>query len=107
MTARVRLTMFFFFKQKTAYEIVSRDWSSDVCSSDLLEDHSQAVGIAQAEPAPDRSAEGHDGGAARVLQLAAEHGIVAAVGEHGEPLGDEHLRGAQRLFAVGQQRLLI
>src|SRR5919109_3969445 len=26
----------FFFKQKTAYEIVSRDWSSDVCSSDLL-----------------------------------------------------------------------
>ena len=23
---------FFFFKQKTAYEIVSRDWSSDVCS---------------------------------------------------------------------------
>src|SRR5690606_40921404 len=27
--------MFFCFKQKTAYEI-SRDWSSDVCSSDLL-----------------------------------------------------------------------
>ena len=26
---------FFFFKQKTAYEIVSREWSSDVCSSDL------------------------------------------------------------------------
>ena len=23
------------FKQKTAYEIYSRDWSSDVCSSDL------------------------------------------------------------------------
>ena len=26
----------FFFKQKTAYEIVDCDWSSDVCSSDLL-----------------------------------------------------------------------
>src|ERR1043166_3670072 len=26
---------FFFFKQKTAYEIPKRDWSSDVCSSDL------------------------------------------------------------------------
>src|SRR5213082_2191855 len=26
---------FFFFKQKTAYELVSGDWSSDVCSSDL------------------------------------------------------------------------
>ena len=24
-----------FFKQKTAYEISTRDWSSDVCSSDL------------------------------------------------------------------------
>ena len=24
-----------FFKQKTAYEIPKRDWSSDVCSSDL------------------------------------------------------------------------
>src|SRR6059058_3771831 len=26
---------FFFFKQKTAYEMSLRDWSSDVCSSDL------------------------------------------------------------------------
>ena len=28
--------MFFFFKQKTAYEIKECDWSSDVCSSDLV-----------------------------------------------------------------------
>ena len=27
--------VFFFFKQKTAYEIRNCDWSSDVCSSDL------------------------------------------------------------------------
>ena len=27
--------LFFFFKQKTAYEIRNCDWSSDVCSSDL------------------------------------------------------------------------
>src|SRR3546814_5125036 len=27
--------IFFFFKQKTAYEMRIRDWSSDVCSSDL------------------------------------------------------------------------
>ena len=26
----------FFFKQKTAYEVKECDWSSDVCSSDLL-----------------------------------------------------------------------
>src|SRR3546814_3998025 len=30
------LTVFFFFKQKTAYEMRISDWSSDVCSSDLL-----------------------------------------------------------------------
>src|SRR3546814_7539416 len=29
--------VFFFFKQKTAYEMRISDWSSDVCSSDLLQ----------------------------------------------------------------------
>src|SRR3546814_6681182 len=29
------LIIFFFFKQKTAYEMRISDWSSDVCSSDL------------------------------------------------------------------------
>src|SRR3546814_7059064 len=34
---------FFFFKQKTAYEMRISDWSSDVCSSDLsLHEHDQA-----------------------------------------------------------------
>src|SRR3546814_8035692 len=28
---------FFFFKQKTAYEMRISDWSSDVCSSDLFQ----------------------------------------------------------------------
>src|SRR3546814_5326473 len=30
--------VFFFFKQKTAYEMRISDWSSDVCSSDLFAD---------------------------------------------------------------------
>src|SRR3546814_4950266 len=30
------LLFFFFFKQKTAYEMRISDWSSDVCSSDLV-----------------------------------------------------------------------
>src|SRR3546814_6550446 len=34
---------FFFFKQKTAYEMRISDWSSDVCSSDL---HAQHLRIA-------------------------------------------------------------
>ncbi len=33
---RERHLLFFFFKQKTAYEIGTGDWSSDVCSSDLV-----------------------------------------------------------------------
>src|SRR3546814_4575044 len=33
----VLIICFFFFKQKTAYEMRISDWSSDVCSSDLLE----------------------------------------------------------------------
>src|SRR3546814_1215014 len=32
------MVVFFFFKQKTAYEMRISDWSSDVCSSDLLAD---------------------------------------------------------------------
>src|SRR3546814_11831319 len=31
--------IFFFFKQKTAYEMRISDWSSDVCSSDLERQH--------------------------------------------------------------------
>src|ERR1043165_4503764 len=42
---------FFFFKEKTAYEIRPRDWSSDVCSSDL---HGEQVrGAAAGEHLPD------------------------------------------------------
>src|SRR3546814_3102471 len=32
------IALFFFFKQKTAYEMRISDWSSDVCSSDLYRD---------------------------------------------------------------------
>src|SRR3546814_2891572 len=37
--------VFFFFKQKTAYEMRISDWSSDVCSSDL-----RADGVRRAPP---------------------------------------------------------
>src|SRR3546814_5776976 len=48
--------IFFFFKQKTAYEMRISDWSSDVCSSDLAE---QAVlgGLMLAPDAYDRIAD--------------------------------------------------
>src|SRR3546814_6189194 len=38
---------FFFFKQKTAYEMRISDWSSDVCSSDLRVALERAVAIGE------------------------------------------------------------
>src|SRR3546814_1064918 len=60
---------FFFFKQKTAYEMRISDWSSDVCSSDLRDDADAADALfgnrgqgaaAGAKPARDLRREGHD-----------------------------------------------
>src|SRR3546814_3933030 len=50
---------FFFFKQKTAYEMRISDWSSDVCSSDLLDpwaqirDYQNAISFLERHPAVD------------------------------------------------------
>src|SRR3546814_19123058 len=38
------IVVFFFFKQKTAYELRISDWSSDVCSSDLGENRIEVSG---------------------------------------------------------------
>src|SRR3546814_2984799 len=45
MRSNVDHYVFFFFKQKTAYEMRISDWSSDVCSSDLM------LGCAPSPPA--------------------------------------------------------
>src|SRR3546814_7607551 len=58
-------SFFFFFKQKTAYEMRISDWSSDVCSSDLraknshLFDAAPAVGGELGAPGIERA--GRDG----------------------------------------------
>src|SRR3546814_5992881 len=44
----ISVFIFFFFKQKTAYEMRISDWSSDVCSSDL------ALGVTYQSPQTDR-----------------------------------------------------
>src|SRR3546814_5020034 len=48
------LYVFFFFKQKTAYELRISDWSSDVCSSDLSQ--VAEIGIVEGPPAIMREA---------------------------------------------------
>src|SRR3546814_97880 len=58
------MLVFFFFKQKTAYELRISDWSSDVCSSDLLDrrgrggagQSAQCRGVARADAGGARQA---------------------------------------------------
>src|SRR3546814_6858303 len=59
---KIVMLFFFFFKQKTAYEMRISDWSSDVCSSDLFGSlrharyvariHRRAEGFAQEQDGP-------------------------------------------------------
>src|SRR3546814_3438793 len=57
--------MFFFSKQKTAYEVRISDWSSDVCSSDLPGDQAGDVEVGRPDAVEGR-------------QRTAEHVIAAA-----------------------------
>src|SRR5213596_3884927 len=58
--------VFFFFKQKTAYEIRPCEWSSDVCSSDLPgEEAADAGGTAEAGRAAGGEGAGRTGGRGR------------------------------------------
>src|SRR3546814_1528667 len=54
---------FFFFKQKTAYEMRISDWSSDVCSSDLIEvdGKTKRIGITRAHMEEDAGKSMHEG----------------------------------------------
>src|SRR5216117_2313017 len=63
----MKMMVFFFFKQKTAYEIRKGDWSSDVCSSDLerLVDDRGIRSLADRQRAALRWTRGGDGRAPR------------------------------------------
>src|SRR3546814_4073841 len=63
---------FFFFKQKTAYEMRISDWSSDVCSSDLEADQN-------ADHEGDHLVPGHRRQAATDRQIAAGHQQAADI----------------------------
>src|SRR3546814_4911630 len=87
----VRVVLFFFYKQKTAYEMRISDWSSDVCSSDLLQSERGSLRIVVALDAtaagemlgvhPEGDAEGalvqHDGGHLRGI---GQHGLEGQIG---------------------------
>src|SRR3546814_6607874 len=60
--------VFFFYKQKTAYEVRISDWSSDVCSSDLM---GNSLILKPSEKSPLS--------AIRIAELALEAGIPPGV----------------------------
>src|SRR3546814_1118231 len=58
--------LFFFFKQKTAYEMRISDWSSDVCSSDLEGCGARRLSLlCRCDAQPGERAQGDRGRAAR------------------------------------------
>src|SRR3546814_1629438 len=74
--------LFFFFKQKTAYEMRISDWSSDVCSSDLRLRRAEGEVVARLAPHLQRL---HAGVDASVLQAerarqVVEQAVAAALG---------------------------
>src|SRR3546814_21077518 len=82
--------LFFFFKQKTAYEMRISDWSSDVCSSDLADRAFVAlclaivIGIEPTLPSPVGIAANH-----RRRTMAKDHGSQIKDDETYEALRDD------------------
>src|SRR3546814_3544002 len=74
------VVVFFFFKQKTAYEMRISDWSSDVCSSDLPAELGGVPGALLCPPV-----------AVHLLGDAQQHEGVEGSGRHGDPLAVQHL----------------
>src|SRR5881628_3916578 len=90
--------VFFFFKQKTAYEMSVSDWSSDVCSSDLLEAlpvGEVVVGIALVEEddtrEPDAFGKLSDLGLARPLDRARVGELAVTSGREGKDASDTRI----------------
>src|SRR3546814_6231367 len=99
------MLFFFFFKQKTAYEMRISDWSSDVCSSDLIEqvqrhhrarvaDRGEVVGVV---PAVEQGEVGQ--------QRRRQRGVEAERGQAGIELGAQRrVEGVVHPCIVGAHR---
>src|SRR3546814_4962415 len=83
------LCFFFFFKQKTAYEMRISDWSSDVCSSDLHvnvvgQQVIAAVGFFMGTVEEELDLEAFADQSALHIDQAGEHGVDLAFGRSEE-----------------------
>ena len=70
-------------------------------------DERERVRVGESHARADGRRERHHGRAAQVAQLARRHGVVAAVGEDLEAVGDELAGRAQQLDGVGVERLVV
>src|SRR3546814_3262289 len=99
-------SVFFFFKQKTAYEMRISDWSSDVCSSDLDQVDEQEL-LRQHEVLLQQPV------AQERARLVLEQALVVVEADRAHRVGAQHLRRlpgravdavhADRVDAVEQQ----
>src|SRR3546814_14244949 len=89
---------FFFFKQKTAYEMRISDWSSDVCSSDLL---AHLAGDVVLGGVPPQSQPRPCGGRARAHAAAAPaqrgHHRAGYAGDHAGAVAARHRSEERRV----------
>src|SRR5215510_6534716 len=69
-----RITLFVFFSSRRRHTRWPRDWSSDVCSSDLGQNHSAELFLVELA-----------GEGGRIHQVAEHHGELAAFGLRGLP----------------------
>src|SRR3546814_18382200 len=72
---------FFFFKQKTAYDMRISDWSSDVCSSDLLPDRIVARLVAPRLRKGEEETLVAGQSVDRRRRLAAERAVIGVIGD--------------------------
>src|SRR3546814_6099104 len=97
----------FFFKQKTAYEMRISDWSSDVCSSDLLCRRGAAPSGTGRQPAPARTTHRHGGGAqpARNPALARAQHAAGPQARPRDALSPAQMAARRRLEGRSRARL--
>src|SRR3546814_12479694 len=95
----VSIVCFFFFKQKTAYEMRISDWSSDVCSSDLtLIVRSVEDSIARGTVALRKASDSRNAAqATTLLEAIEEFGFDACIG--GARRDEEKARAKERVFS--------
>src|SRR3546814_20273756 len=88
------MVLFFFFKQRTAYEMRISYWSSDVCSSDLGAQPEVEILLDDLGPSCQRAADRLDriGGDRLDLRQQRLHGVGTVLAVDQQPV--EHARGA-------------